>query len=210
MDLTQRKENAMARQDWYDREDEARRMARRRDREDFGQADYSRDYSYDPDSRSGYRASHDRRPAVYDFGQADYSDDYAYDETERRAYRHRRADGAPYDDDTRFPRRDEQRSWTERAGDFLSGHRRDEDYGPRARRMSDRALRDVIVDRLEAQRNLDLRDVEVLVEDREVTLNGRVRNKADKRRIEDIADIDGVRHVQNNLRAHDHTHWTFL
>ena len=56
----------------------------------------------------------------------------------------------------------------------------------------------------------DLRGVEVIVEDAEVTLNGKVRHKADRRRIEDIADIEGVRHVQNNLRVHDHGHWTFL
>jgi osmotically-inducible protein OsmY len=59
----------------------------------------------------------------------------------------------------------------------------------------------VIVERLEEERGLDLGDLELLVDDGEVTLNGTVRRKADKRRIEDIADIDGVRHVQNNLRV---------
>jgi osmotically-inducible protein OsmY len=43
----------------------------------------------------------------------------------------------------------------------------------------------------------------VLVDDAEVTLNGTVRRKEDKRRIEDIADLDEVRHVQNNLRVRD-------
>jgi osmotically-inducible protein OsmY len=61
----------------------------------------------------------------------------------------------------------------------------------------------VIAERLEAERGLDLRDLEVIVDDAEVTLNGTVRRKEDKRRIEDIADIDGVRHVQNNLRVRD-------
>jgi osmotically-inducible protein OsmY len=37
-----------------------------------------------------------------------------------------------------------------------------------------------------------------------------VRRKDDKRRVEDIADIRGVRHVQNNLRVRDRGHWTFL
>jgi osmotically-inducible protein OsmY len=68
----------------------------------------------------------------------------------------------------------------------------------------------VIVERLEDERGLDLRDVEVVVEDAEVTLNGRVRRKDDKRRIEDIADIDGVENVQNNLRVGDRPRWTFL
>ena len=61
----------------------------------------------------------------------------------------------------------------------------------------------MIVERLEDERSLDLRDVEVLVENAKVTLNGAVRRKLDRRRIEDIADIEGVRHVQNNLRVRD-------
>jgi osmotically-inducible protein OsmY len=81
---------------------------------------------------------------------------------------------------------------------------------PARRGPSDRVLWAVIVERLEDQRGLDLRDLEVIVQDAEVTLNGTVRHKADKRRIEDVADIDGVRHVQNNLRLRGHGHWTFL
>ena len=75
---------------------------------------------------------------------------------------------------------------------------------------TDRVLSAVIAERLEDERDLDLRGVEVIVDNAEVTLNGRVRHKADKRRIEDVADIDGVRHMQNNLRVHEHGHWTFL
>ena len=68
----------------------------------------------------------------------------------------------------------------------------------------------VIMERLDDERRLDLRDVKVEVHDAEVTLHGTVRHKADKRRIEDIADIDGVRNVQNNLRVREHSRWTFL
>ena len=77
-------------------------------------------------------------------------------------------------------------------------------------RPSDRVLWAVIMERLEDQRRLDLRDVKVEVHDGEVTLNGTVRHTADKRRIEDVADIDGVRNVQNNLRLRERSHWTFL
>jgi osmotically-inducible protein OsmY len=66
------------------------------------------------------------------------------------------------------------------------------------------------MERLDDERRLDTRDVEVHVLDGEVTLNGTVRHKADKRRIEDIADIDGVRNVQNNLRVRERNRWTFL
>lgn len=67
------------------------------------------------------------------------------------------------------------------------------------------------MERLDDERRLDLREVEVDVHDGEVTLNGAVRNKGDKRRIEDVADIEGVRNVQNNLRVREHSRrWTFL
>jgi hypothetical protein len=211
----------MPRYGWRDR-DEDRRGYRaddddrggyraERDLEDFGQADYSRDYDYDPDTRSGYRT--DRlRPRDDDYGQADYSDDWAYDR-DRGPYR-RHADDRAAEERARDERRRterpgerrEPRSWLDRAGDFLTGR---DDGRSRRRGPSDRVIWAVIVERLEDER-LDLRDVEVLVDEAEVTLNGTVRSKADKRRIEDIADLEAVRHVQNNLRVRDRGHWTFL
>jgi hypothetical protein len=201
----------MPREDWQDREAERRRAALH-DREDYGQADYSSDYGYDPRGRSGYRAEEDIRPRTDDFGQADYSADYAYDR-DRGAYRRHSPDDPDYvrrmeDGDDR--RAGQPRSWLDRAGAFLSPGPRAETRQRRRRGPSDRVLWAVIVERLEDERGLDLRDVEVIVQDAEVTLNGRVRRRADKRRIEDVAEIDGVRHVQNNLRVHDHSHWTFL
>jgi hypothetical protein len=212
----------MPRFDWRDRGDDRRddRRLDPRDREDFGQADYSDDWAYDRDSRTGYRAA-DRIEAGDDYGQADYSDDWAYDR-DRGAYRRaeearevrreeRYDDRRPDDrraDDRWDGRRGEPRSWMDRAGDFLTG--RDEPRRARRRGPSDRVLWAVIVERLKDHRGLDLHDVEVLVDDGEVTLNGTVRRKEEKRRIEDISDIDGVRHVQNNLRVRDRGHWTFL
>ncbi|HEY8002686.1 MAG TPA: BON domain-containing protein [Phenylobacterium sp.] len=204
----------MAREDWQDREEERRRAALR-DREDFGQADYSEDYGYDPRSRSGYRAEEDVRGRD-DYGQADYSSDYVYDRDGRRAYRRHSVDDRDYArrmDEGEYRPAGQPRSWLDRAGDFLaSGHRADGEPRTSRRRRgpSDRVLWAVITERLEDERGLDLRGVDVIVEDAEVTLNGTVRRKVDKRRIEDVADIDGVRHVQNNLRVHDRGHWTFL
>jgi len=208
----------MAREDWQAREEDRRRAALRGgDRDDFGQADYSRDYGYDPAARSGYRVEDELRPAYNDYGQADYSTDYAYDAERGEAFRRdvgpdrdygRRMDGGAYRP------MGQPRSWMDKAGEFFSPGPRApkvETRAPRARRgPSDRVLWAVIVERLEDQRGLDLRDLEVIVDDAEVTLNGTVRHKVDKRRIEDIADIDGVRHVQNNLRLREHNHWTFL
>jgi len=214
----------MAREDWRERDDDVRR----RGRDDFGLADYSNDYGYDPDRRSGYRAEDEYREALEDYGQADYSRDRDYDPDRRRAQAGyeadrdygRRMDAGDYRD------RGEPRSWLDRAEAFFTGHpRRDPDprreealrrdherREARARRRrgpSDRVLWAVIMERLDDAR-VDARDIDVIVEDAEVTLNGTVRHKADKRRIEDIADIDGVGHVQNNLRVRDRGHWAFI
>lgn len=162
----------MEREDRRDLEGERLRRLRDRDRGDFGQADYSNLYGYDPRTRSGYKAYDDGRP---DDDPRGYHEARRYDDDDRR-----------YREDERDPRR----------------ARRD---GP-----SDRVLWAVIMERLEDQRRLDLRDVKVEVHDGEVTLFGEVRHKADKRRIEDVADIDGVRNVQNNLRVRERSHWTFL
>ena len=157
----------MRREDWRDHP--ADRERRLRDHDDYGQADYSNLYGYDPRTRSGYRA--------YDDGREPHRED------------------GPYDD------RAAREAW---------------DYGPdrrphTARRgPSDRVLHAIIMERLDDQHRLDLRDVDVSVRDAEVTLNGSVRHKADKRRIEDVADIEGVRNVQNNLRVRERSRWTLL
>lgn len=171
----------MRREHWRDREEERHRRLRAHEREDYGQADYSDLYGYDPHTRSGYRA--------YDDGRRPYVDEEPpyFDERPRRV-------GEPYAHDERHLRRPDAR----------------DDRG-RREGPSDRVLWAVIVERLDDERGLDLRDVEVDVYDGEVTLHGFVKHKADKRRIEDVADIDGVRNVQNNLRLRERDRrWTFL
>jgi hypothetical protein len=172
-------EASMRREDWRDQERDRLRDLRDRDeryadREDYGQADYSDLYGYDPRTRSGYRA--------YDDGRG-YDERPRYDERDERAHRDDRRSEWDYGPERRHARR----------------------HGP-----SDRVLWAVIMERLDDERRLDTRDVEVHVLDGEVTLNGTVRHKVDKRRIEDIADIDGVRNVQNNLRVRERNRWTFL
>jgi hypothetical protein len=205
----------MAREDWQD-DEAARRRALARDRDDYGQADYSRDYSYDERTRTCYRAEQDIRPRTDDFGQADYSRDYGYDPERGEAYRRNTGADREYArrmDSGEYRPTGQPRSWIDRAGAFFSPAAHPSETEARASRRrgpSDRVLWAVIVERLEDERGLDLRGLEVVVEDAEVTLNGTVRHKADRRRIEDVADIDGVRHVQNNLRVRDHGHWTFF
>ena len=213
----------------YERERQDEREMRRRDwrdddrPEDFGQADYSTDYAYDPHNRTGYRAYEDDRDRG-DYGQADFRQDYAYDPRTRTAYR--RADpeerrAHEYNDDYRRDRgydarrdrdyddRREPRSWMDDARDSLAGmfgtrgpsgpSRRDEDQYRR-----ERVIRAVIAGRLEHERGLDTSDIHVSVDGSEVALDGTVRSREEKRRAEDLADVRGVTHVQNNLRVRQH------
>ena len=186
--------------------------------EDYGLADYSTDYGYEPRRRTGYRLDEQASRRADDYGQADYSTDFVYDRDRGEAYRRHSAEDRDYrraDAESARDRRVERaageedlgernRSWMDRAGAFFGGREQGEATARRRRGPSDRVLWAVIVERLEDERGLDLRDVEVLVDDCDVTLNGTVRRKEDKRRIEDIADIEGVRNVQNNLRLREH------
>lgn len=133
-----------------------------------------------------------------DFGQADYSNQYGYDARTRSGYR-AFDDGRPEDRPLRGPEDGRPADWNY------------EDRQVRRAGPSDRVLWAVIMERLDDERRLDLREIEVEVRDAEVFLNGVVRHKADKRRIEDIADINGVRNVQNNLRTRERSgRWTFF
>jgi len=158
----------MPREDWRNRYDYVNGPLRGVPHDDFGQADYSVEYGYDPARRSGFRAVPDGPRASAEYGQTDSSP----------------GSRGPQPRSFDAPRTD------------VRGRRE----------PSDRVLWAVIAERLEDQHRLDLSGVELRVDEGEVTLNGTVRHKADRRRIEDIADIEGVRHVQNNLRVR-HRSW---
>ena len=89
---------------------------------------------------------------------------------------------------------------------YRIGHgREDPGYrgrGPRGYARSDERIREDVSDRLMDNPHVDASDIEVRVSGREVTLDGTVESRHDKRRAEDIAEsIAGVAHVQNNLRV---------
>ena len=92
---------------------------------------------------------------------------------------------------------------------YRIGHGR-EDYegpghrgrGPRGYARPDERIREDVSDRLMDDPYLDASDIEVRVSGREVTLDGTVESRRDKRRAEDIAEsVAGVAYVQNNLRV---------
>ena len=101
---------------------------------------------------------------------------------------------------------DEVMSWI---GDDDARRRRQMDHsvdhrgkGPAGyTRSNERVLEDAN-ERLMHDRDVDASKITVACEANEITLNGTVSNRAEKRRAEEIVDdISGVKHVQNNLRV---------
>jgi hypothetical protein len=76
--------------------------------------------------------------------------------------------------------------------------------GPKNWRRSDEAIREIVNERLTDHDHVDATDVEVHVEGAEVTLNGMVSSRREKRIAEDIAwSCGGVRDVHNRLTIGD-------
>lgn len=77
--------------------------------------------------------------------------------------------------------------------------------GPRGYQRSDERIREEINDRLTAHGYIDATDVEVRIQNGEVTLTGFVDSRDAKRAAEDVAeDVHGVREVHNQLRIRSH------
>jgi osmotically-inducible protein OsmY len=73
--------------------------------------------------------------------------------------------------------------------------------GPKGYRRPDDRIHEEICDRLEAHGEVDASDVEVKVENGEVTLSGTVRDRHTKRTAERVVDsVRGVVDVHNQLR----------
>jgi hypothetical protein len=73
--------------------------------------------------------------------------------------------------------------------------------GPKGYRRSDERIHDDVCERI-ARAGLDADDVEVKVENGEVTLTGSVHRREEKRWVEDLAeDVWGVQEVHNRLRV---------
>jgi hypothetical protein len=74
--------------------------------------------------------------------------------------------------------------------------------GPKGYQRSDDRIREDINERLTDDAMIDASEIDVQVQNREVTLTGTVRDRNEKRRAEDVAEsVSGVSHVQNNLRV---------
>lgn len=184
--------------------------------QDYDRDGYDRDYSYrryekpDWDDRfgpGGYGAGR------YGYGGGDRPYGYGGAFGPER-YGRGRYEGGRHPDDRGFLDRagDEVASWfgseeaerrrrrDARYGDESAQHHRGK--GPRGYTRSDSRIDEDVSDRLTDDPFLDASEIEVSVSSCEVTLNGTVASRNDKRRAEDLADdVSGVKHVQNNLRV---------
>lgn len=190
----------------------------------FGNAGYSEyDYNRRNEDLGGYDEGLsgrgydyyrdvDRRQTHRDSRQINtpYSGNRVYPKDSDRSYygEHR------YRDNDRNNRRD----WWDRTSDEIASWFGDEDAerrrridkvsgphkgkGPKDYHRSDDRIRDDINDRLYDDSFVDASDIEVKVENGEVTLMGTADSKEVKRRAEDIAEsVTGVSNVSNNIRV---------
>lgn len=102
----------------------------------------------------------------------------------------------------------------ERAGATVAGWlgaQPDESHrgrGPANYTRSDERVLEDVCDALTEDWGVDARKIDVTVTNGEVTLEGTVPSRDQKRRAEDcVENITGVRHVQNNLRAEEPRTW---
>jgi osmotically-inducible protein OsmY len=83
-----------------------------------------------------------------------------------------------------------------------AGERGHRGRGPRNYRRSFERILEEVSQRLTDDAYIDASDIEVAVQNQEVTLSGTVATRFEKRLAEDIAAaVSGVLHVQNNLRV---------
>jgi len=180
--------------------------------DDYG---YEAGYGDSERSRAWARESYRGRPSTFSYepgrnrvNQA-YGDRYGSDYSGEGRY--------SYGSDNRFRGPDDygrRRGFMERAGDEVASWFGDEEAeqrrmmdehrgkGPKGYQRSDARIEEDVNDRLSDDPVLDASNITVTVQSAEVTLDGFVSSRWDKRRAEDLVDdVSGVRHVQNNLRV---------
>ena len=112
-----------------------------------------------------------------------------------------------------------RRDWFDRAGDEVMSWFGDEDAARRRRQdhsgrgpanytRSDDRIREDVNDNLTDDWGVDAGNITVKVSNGEVTLEGTVSTRLQKRRAEDCAEeVSGVKNVQNNLRVQERSAW---
>ena len=166
---------------WFgDKEAERRRRAERGER-------------YDREEDEGYRRGRYHEPVFrsreYDRGEPSY--DRGEYEPGRRGY-----SGQDPDYPSMYGER--ERTYPE----SRSARRSYRGLGPRGYQRSDQRIWEDINDRLTEDDEIDASDIEVIVNNGDVTLNGTVDDRWTKRRVEDVVEeVTGVGEVINQLRT---------
>jgi osmotically-inducible protein OsmY len=183
--------------EWDYRSDEARGRG-------YGRGDYGQDYE-----RSGYSRnqgewdyqSNESRGRGY--GRGDYGQGYRRDEDwndlSNRTQRERQGD---YGRNQQEYEADEPVTWTYTEWWMVPGPF--SGRGPQGWQRSNERIREDICERLTQYGQLDASNVEVAVDNGEVTLSGTVNDRRGKRRAEDIVEsVPGVRDVHNQIRVQE-------
>jgi len=80
--------------------------------------------------------------------------------------------------------------------------------GPKGYSRSDERIKEDVNDRLSDDVFVDASEIEVTVNQGEVTLMGTVNERSQKRRAEDIAEqVSGVKNVENRIRVTSSSQW---
>jgi osmotically-inducible protein OsmY len=175
------------------------------------------------EDRYGRGSDERQRDLAHDRGLADRATDevrswFGDDDAERRRradeYRYRTQTrsndwnerdfdartASPYADPGYYDRSYPDRSWSADEGRAEFG-RRFVGLGPKGYQRSDSRIHEDVCDRL-TYADVDAENIEVSVTSCEVTLNGTVRDRWDKRRAEEIAEnVPGVKDVHNHIRV---------
>jgi hypothetical protein len=189
---------------------------RRRDRDyslrgERGYGDFSRGYPPHTENprrdayefgrfQGGFQGAYEERPQQMGYGDEAEDDENTY-------YEGSDEDTAYYGHGPQYEGLESQTDYRLDAGFTTGGSRgslqRGEFYGrgPRGYTRSDDRIREDVCDRLSEHGGIDAADVEVKVDEGEVTLEGTVRSRRMKHDIENVAStVLGVKDVSNKLR----------
>lgn len=192
----------------------------------FNRGRYTGDRDEDQSGHNDSRSSGGEYGRDYlNYGSERGANDRGRDEYDRSNYEGRNYNrgggnfgGGNYGSDYNRNRRgnDEDRGWWDKTSDEVSSwfgdegaeRRRDQDRmrshrgkGPKGYSRSDDRIKEDINDRLSDDVFIDASEIEVTVNQGEVTLSGSVSTRSEKRRAEDIAEeVSGVRNVENRIR----------
>ena len=180
----------------------------RRNQETFRRGDYPETYR---SAMSGYMSEHvgdDRRRRDYNQNPNEgnlYGNRYGMHQANReRNYERLKERGymSEEDYDRGTPFYGWNRGYGRSYGSEMQGEGLHKGKGPRNYRRSDNRIQEDINDRLTDDPDVDASEVEVVVQNGQVTLTGTVDDRQAKRRAEDIAEsVSGVAHVENRIKV---------